>query len=191
MDVETKKITPETIKKTPEPSKWELTKFALILLIIFLPIRFFAIGPFVVYGSSMEPNFYTGEYLIVDEISYDFIAPHRGDVIVLRPPINTNTHFIKRVIGLPNETVKIDGTIVTIINAANPNGFVLNEPYLAHHKGPSGSWTLGSDEYFVLGDNRDVSDDSRIWGPLKKNMITGRALLRLYPFKRLSFLPGQ
>ncbi|MDD5318275.1 MAG: signal peptidase I [Candidatus Pacebacteria bacterium] len=180
------------IKKTvDEPSRWELFRFAIILLAIFIPLRIFVASPFVVYGSSMEPNFNTGDYLIVDELSYHFHTPNRGDVIVLTPPVSDKKYFIKRVIGLPNETVSVDGDQVYIINADHPKGFELKEPYLAFHKGPQGTWHLGPDEYFVMGDNRDVSSDSRSWGPLKADKIAGRAFLRLYPFNKISLLPAQ
>lgn len=165
-------------------------KFILILIAILLPIRFFVAEPFLVFGSSMEPNFETGDYLIVDELSYKFSSPKRGDVVVLRPPYDTSRHFIKRIIGLPGETIQVHGDLVTIINKENPNGFVLQEPYIKFKSDKVAEYTLGNTEYFVMGDNRSVSYDSRSWGPLPVEDITGKAFLRLYPFNTISILPG-
>jgi signal peptidase I len=165
-------------------------KFIFFIIIILLPIRLFVAEPFLVYGSSMEPNFETGDYLIVDEISYKLENPKRGDVVVLRPPTDETKHFIKRIVGLPNETIDVKGDLVTIYNAAKPNGFVLKEPYLQFHSDKEAHFVLKSNEYFVMGDNRTVSYDSRSWGPLTRDKITGKALLRLYPFNSISILPG-
>lgn len=165
-------------------------KFILILVAILLPIRFFVAEPFLVFGSSMEPNFETGDYLIVDEISYKIHAPRRGDVVVLRPPYDTSRHFIKRIIGLPGETIQVHGDVVTIINKAHPEGFVLDEPFIKFKSDKVAEYSLSSNEYFVMGDNRTVSYDSRSWGPLPAQDITGRAFLRLYPFNTISILPG-
>lgn len=167
-------------------------RFAFILFAIFIPLRLFVAEPFLVYGSSMEPNFKTGDYLIVDELTYKLENPKRGDVIVLRPPVvdKEKSHFIKRIVGLPGETVIVQNSTVTIKNTEYPNGFVLNEPYLTYHSDREAIYKLGNDEYFVMGDNRPSSSDSRNWGPLKREAITGRAFLRLYPFSELSILPA-
>ncbi len=156
-------------------------------------IRFFIAAPYVVSGASMIPTFYDYHYLIIDRVTYGFEAPQRGDVIVLDLPQDTSRALIKRVIGLPGETVSLTGTDVTIINAEHPNGFVLKEPYLDPNNlgGPTDmKVTLGGDQYFVLGDNRKVSADSRSWGVLPKQDIVGRALLRLFPFNKIGILPG-
>jgi signal peptidase I len=165
-------------------------KFIVFILLILLPIRLFVAEPFLVYGSSMEPNFDTGDYLIVDEISYKLSDPKRGDVVVLQPPTDGTKHFIKRIIGLPNETIDVKGDRVTIYNSENPNGFILSEPYLRFQSDKESRYTLKSTEYFVMGDNRAVSYDSRSWGPLSREHITGKAFLRLYPFNSISILPG-
>ncbi len=165
-------------------------KFIILLFAILLPVRLFVLEPFLVYGSSMEPNFDTGDYLIVDEISYKFSDPKRGDVVVLRPPYDTTRHFIKRVLGLPGETIQVHGNSVTILNKQHPEGFTLSEPYIKFQSDKVAEFTLKSDEYFVMGDNRTVSYDSRSWGPLPAKDITGKALLRLYPFKSIGILPG-
>lgn len=138
----------------------------------------------------MEPNFDTGDYLIVDELSYRFKDPERGDVVVLIPPYDDSRHFIKRILALPGETIQVQGSLVTIFNDKNPNGFTINEPYITFQSDKTSEFTLKKDEYFVAGDNRAVSYDSRSWGPLPKSNITGKAFLRLYPFKSIGILPG-
>lgn len=165
-------------------------KFIFLIIVILLPIRLFVAEPFLVYGSSMEPNFDTGDYLIVDEISYKMGNPKRGDVVVLRPPTDETKHFIKRIVGLPNETIEVEGDQVKIYNSTKPNGFILKEPYLKFKSDKEAKYTLKDDEYFVMGDNRTVSYDSRSWGPLTRDHITGKAFLRLYPFNSISILPG-
>lgn len=165
-------------------------KFIFLVIIVLLPIRLFVAEPFLVYGSSMEPNFDTGDYLIVDELSYRLKDPKRGDVVVLRPPTDGSKHFIKRIVGLPYETIDVQGDTVTIYNAAYPDGFVLKEPYLKFKSDKEARYVLKENEYFVMGDNRAVSYDSRSWGPLTRDHITGKAFLRLYPFDSISILPG-
>lgn len=144
----------------------------------------------------MEPNFENWDYLIVDRLTYDFEAPQRGDVIVLDLPTDRSRALIKRVIGLPGDTVVLSGTnpSITIINAAYPNGFTVPEPYIDPHNygGITDTrYTLGTDQYFVMGDNRKVSSDSRIWGILPRADIVGRVLLRLYPLNELGILPAE
>lgn len=167
-------------------------KSLLLIVVIFAIVRFFVAEPFLVFGKSMEPNFKGGDYLIVDEISYKITNPKRGDVIVLRPPLENQAkeHFIKRIVGLPGETIIVAGSKVTIKNADNPKGFVLNEPYITYQSNQEAIQVLKDDEYFVMGDNRAVSDDSRRWGPLKREAITGRPVLRLFPLDNISLFPG-
>jgi len=170
--------------------------YLVIALALALVIRFFIAAPYIVSGSSMEPNFENWNYLIVDRITYDFNPPQRGDVIVLNLPEDTSRALIKRIIGLPGETVKLTGTnpTVTIVNASHPEGFTINEPYISQSNfGGSSDITVTLDEnqYFVLGDNRKVSADSRIWGILPRSDIVGRVLLRLYPFNGLGILPEE
>lgn len=168
----------------------ELLEIVIIVFVVLLPIRYFIAQPFVVVGASMYPSFENGDYLIVDEISYRFNDPKRGDVIVFVPPTNQKEHYIKRIIGLPGETVSVLNNIVTIKNKENPLGFVLSESYVHSERDTAKEVTLGEGEYFVMGDNRAVSSDSRIWGPIKKESISGRALLRLYPLSSVSYKPG-
>jgi len=186
----TKEATRPILKKEPH-ALTEIVQFAIIALIIVVPVRWFVAQPFIVSGASMEDTFYTGEYLIVDQLSYHLEEPTAGDVIVFRYPRNPSTFFIKRIIGTPGDTVTIDGNVVTIINDKHPNGIVLDEPYI-HSMAPNTFMTekLGEREYFVMGDNRDRSSDSRVWGILQRENIIGRAYLRLFPFTRIDYLPG-
>ncbi len=186
---------PESRAETPvatENSFLEIVRFALIALIIVLPIRWFVAQPFIVSGASMEDTFHDREYLIVDQLSYRFHEPERGDVIIFKYPNDPSKYFIKRIIALPGETINISGANVTIVNEAYPDGLLLNEPYAQlGNSGVEQSLTLGVDEYFVMGDNRDHSSDSRVWGVLDRDEIVGRAFVRLLPPQRIDLLPGQ
>ncbi len=169
---------------------WDLIKFTIIALAIVIPIRMFIAQPFVVSGDSMLPTFQNGEYLIVDQLSYLRGEPSRGDVIVFHYPKDPSKFFIKRVIGLPNEKINIKNSSITIINETHPDGFKLDEPYLNEKFVTSENYTTGEKEYFVMGDNRNRSSDSRIWGTLSRKSITGRAYLRLLPISEAAYLPG-
>jgi signal peptidase I len=166
---------------------FDLIKVLLISLAIILPIRYYVAQPFIVSGSSMEPTFYTGEYLVINELSYHLGSPQRGDIVVFKYPKDNTQYFIKRIIGLPGETVTIEDNKVIIKNKDNPNGFVLKEDYLGAGETtfPYGSntRTLGSEEYYVLGDNRLASSDSRFWGPVPKNDLVGKVFIRAFPFQ--------
>ncbi len=180
-------------KNAPEPKKqtfWDLLRFGLIALIIVVPIRLFIAEPFVVSGSSMFPTFQNGNYLIVDKISYRFQDPKRDDVIVFRYPNDTTKFFIKRIIGLPGETVDIAGSVVTITNSTYKDGLILKQPFVENQAENKIHAVLADDEYFVMGDNRSGSSDSRYWGPLKRDLITGKAFLRLLPVSKVDVWPG-
>lgn len=170
----------------------EILKASLIAILIVVPIRFYVAQPFVVSGASMDSTFESGHYLIIDQISYRLNKPERGEVVVFRFPDDTKKFFIKRVIGLPGETIVSQTGVITIKNIENPDGFVLEEPYVLDRNQLRDSYsiTLAPDEYFVLGDNRRGSSDSRVWGPLKKNLLVGRAFLRLLPTSELGTFPG-
>jgi signal peptidase I len=168
----------------------ELVKLSLIVLLIVVPFRIFIAQPFVVNGASMEPTFGNGDYLIVDQITYRFEKPERGDVLIFRFPQNTKKFFIKRLIGLPGETINIESGEVKISNGDRPQGFILTEPYIEFLKKDNFSVTLKEDEYFVLGDNRLGSADSRVWGPLNEKLIVGRPIIRLFPLSNIALLPG-
>jgi signal peptidase I len=168
----------------------ELLKFVLVAAVIVVPLRLFVAQPFIVSGASMEPTFHNGQYLIVDELTYHFDAPQREDVIIFRYPKDPSQFFIKRIIGLPGETVmirsgqievkKVDGSIAT-----------LSEPYVINQgNGPDATFEIPQGEYFVMGDNRPESSDSRTWGLLPRQDIIGRAVLRLLPPSNFAFFPG-
>ncbi len=169
----------------------DLLKVVVISLAIIIPIRYFLIQPFYVKGASMEPNFHDHEYLIIDEISYRFNPPKRGEIVVFRYPRDPQEYFIKRIIGLPGEKVELKDGKIMIYNQDNPDGFFLLEPYL-----PDGTKTYGGlgqeqveleeGEYFVMGDNRNSSKDSRSFGPVDRSFITGRVALRGWPLSKFS-----
>lgn len=179
--------------ETKENFGFEILKIIILAIIIVTPIRMFIAQPFVVSGASMDNTFANGQYLIVDQLSYRFNEPQRGDVIVFRFPLEPSKFFIKRIIGLPNDRVILQGKAVIIVNEENPEGFVLDELYLSPEKinSNSSSVTLNDKEYFVMGDNRKESSDSRSWGTLDKKFIVGRTLVRLFPVTKFSILPGQ
>jgi signal peptidase I len=169
---------------------FDLIKIVTISLVIIIPVRYFLIQPFYVKGASMEPNFYDHEYLIIDEITYRFQEPKRGDIIVFRYPRNPQEYFIKRIIGLPGEKIRIKDEGIYIYNEAHPEGAVLDEPYLAEGVKTYGlnddQIKLSPDEYYVLGDNRSSSKDSRSFGPVNRSFVTGRVILRGWPFSRFN-----
>jgi signal peptidase I len=174
----------------------EIVKFTFITLVVVIPFRIYIAQPFIVSGASMDPTFYDGEYLIVDQVSKRIEPPERESVVIFRYPEDKSKFFIKRVIGLPDETVQIHDGIVTIFNEDYPqdstDGLTLDEPYVAddNKKDDDMIITLSEDEYFVMGDNRLGSFDSRAWGPVPKNLIVGRPVVRLLPIDRAGVLPG-
>lgn len=170
--------------KSPRGFLVELIKIVLIAVVIIIPIRYFLFQPFYVRGASMEPNFHDNEYLIIDEITYRFTEPQRGEIVVVRDPKNHSEFLIKRIIGLPGESVQVSEGHVFVYNSTNPEGIELVEPYLASYIVTTNDQRVdvGTDEYFVMGDNRPVSLDSRSFGPLLKKNIIGRAWLRVWPF---------
>lgn len=169
---------------------WDIIRFVIITLVIVIPIRAYVAQPFIVSGASMEPTFHPGEYLIIDELSYLLREPRRGEVAVFRYPKDPTKFFIKRIIGLPGETVKVAGNQVEIATADGLT-LILSEPYSREFSLPVPiTETLAADEYFVLGDNRPVSLDSRFWGAVPRRLIKGRALVRLLPPAQMAILPG-
>ena len=168
----------------------EIIIFGVIALLVVLPFRMFIAEPYLVDGRSMDPTFATGDYLIVDKLSYEIGTPQRNTVIVFKYPNDPSKSFIKRVIGLPGETVVEKGDTVTIINNDNPKGFVIDQSYVVHKSPQDFKVTLASDEYFVMGDNRAESFDSRSWGPLNKKYILGEPVLRLWPINEIGVKPG-
>jgi len=168
----------------------DLFILALLIIVVVIPIRVFVISPFIVEGESMHPAFGNLDYLVVNEFIYYFLAPARGDVIVFRYPNNPSVFYIKRVIGLPGDSVSIDRGIVTITSATGET-FSLDEPYKINEDTTyTKDITIPEGEYFVMGDNRPHSSDSRIWGTLPKKNIVGRVDVRLLPVSQVSLFPG-
>ncbi len=162
----------------------EIVQIAVLALAIILPVRYFLIQPFIVKGASMEPNFYESEYLIIDELTFNFRTPERGEIIVFRPPEHEEQYYIKRVIGLPGEKIEIRNGIITIYTLDIPNGFVLNESYINEVTEGRDLRILGEDEYYVMGDNRDASLDSRFFGAVPLDHFIGRVWARGLPIDR-------
>lgn len=186
-------IKPMVRQKTHEQQSFikELLKVALISFIIIFSIRYFLFKPFYVKGASMEPTFFEHEYLIIDELTYRFQEPKRGDVVVFRPPNQSREYYIKRIVGLPGETLKFVEGEVIIFNEENPKGLKLDESmYLQTDEKPQETVVLklSTDEFFVLGDNRLVSSDSRRFGPIKRGAIVGRTWLRGWPIDRVGLI---
>jgi len=183
----------------------EIMKVFLLALVIIIPIRVFLFQPFFVQGASMEPNFENNQYLIVNEFGYKktnvgigdknlftvepFKDLERQEVIVFRYPKNPSQFFIKRIIALPGERMELKNGKVTIFNHENPDGFVLDESgYLSTSVKTMGDMniTLKDKEYFVMGDNRMFSSDSRSWGPVAEENITGKAFVRAWPLNKVA-----
>ncbi len=169
----------------------EAVRFAVITLLIVIPIRTFIAQPFLVSGASMAPTFKDGQYLIIDQLSYYLREPRRGEVAIFRYPKDERLFYIKRIIGLPGETITINGTEVSVTTTGG-TVLKLDEPYI----NPSSlnslnlSRQLAQDEYFVMGDNRGQSSDSRIWGPVPLKLMKGRVIARLLPLAQAAILPG-
>ena len=192
MEEESLKVTQVEKKeeKTTAQSFWELVRFGIIAFLVVIPIRMFLAEPFVVSGSSMFPTFIDGDYLIIDKVSYRVSDPERDDVVVFKYPNDKTKFFIKRIIGLPNETIDIKGNTITITNKEHKDGFKLDEPYVENESSNNLHYELKDSEYFVMGDNRIASSDSRYWGPVDRKLLTGKAFLRLLPIKNMNILPG-
>lgn len=170
-------------------SWYELTKSVDVIFIIALAIRIFVFQPYIVEGTSMEPNFKSKEFILVERVSYRMREPARGDVIVFHPPGDQNINYIKRVIAVAGETIEIDRGKISI------DGRQLNEDYLTRNytnteqaRDRTVKYTLGDDQYFVLGDNRDNSSDSRVFGPIAKNTIIGKAFVVVLPISQFQII---
>ena len=175
----------------------DIVETIVVAAAIFVVVYLFLIQPHQVRGGSMEPNFFDKEYILTDKLTYRFSKPKRGDVIICRAPKNADYDFIKRVIALPSEKIKIEDGKIIITNKDHPNGERLFEPYNVEGITTGGSSlsegsqiTVGDDQYFVLGDNRNHSSDSREWGPVPKSNIVGKTWLRYWPLNRIDFIKG-
>ena len=166
---------------------WELVKIIVISLVIIIPVRYFLIQPFYVKGASMDPNFEDHQYLIIDEITYRFRNPERGEVVVFRFPLRPQEFYIKRIIGLPNEQVRVENNKIFIYSHKYPDGLELKETYLPPgiSIGDDKTVQLSDSEYYVMGDNRSESYDSRAFGAVHKRFITGRVFFRGWPFDKM------
>jgi len=183
-------------KQISQNKKWisiikEFIQMGLIALVIVIPIKYFLIQPFYVKGASMEPNFHEYEYLIINKIIYRLGNPKRGDVIVFKYPKSLNNYYIKRIIGLPEERVKIIGTKIIIYNKDNSEGKIFDENKFIPEEykiDKNIDITLGKDEYFVLGDNRGHSFDSSAdsFGSLERKFIIGKTWIRVWPFDKFT-----
>lgn len=175
----------------------QVTEWAFIIiiaLVIAIPIRFFIAEPFVVDGSSMSPTFETGQFLIIDRLTFDFRKPKRDEVIVFKYPNNTKLYFIKRIIGLPGEKVSItDGHVeISATDNASSTKYLTENFIQADNKSHENTTLiLSKDQYFVMGDNRKNSSDSRAWGPVNEKLIIGRPIVRLLPIHKISIIPGK
>lgn len=191
MENQNANINAEIPKAPKKESFWETVRFIILAIIIVVPVRIFIAQPFVVSGSSMYPTFHNGDYLIVDELTYRLDKVERNDVIIFKYPGDTSKYFIKRVIGLPNEIVEVKNNVVSITNKKTNQTTTLDENYLTNKAGGiDAKYDLNNDEYFVMGDNRGASSDSRYWGPVKKDLIIGQAFLRLLPINDIDYKPG-
>lgn len=171
----------------------EIVKFTLLAVAIVVPIRMYVAQPFIVSGASMNPTFADRQYLIVDQLTYHFQDVKREDVIILKYPLNPKTFFIKRVIGLPNETIVSRAGKITITNKDNPDGFIFDDKHVSPERKGHDDFniTLGDKEYFVMGDNRRESSDSRVWGALEEKYIVGKPFIRLFPLSKIAVSPGK
>lgn len=177
-------------QKNKKSAFWETIKFIVLSIIIVVPIRVFIAQPFIVSGSSMYPTFHDGDYLIVDELSYRLGEVERNDVVIFKYPEDPSKFFIKRIIGLPNETVSIEGSVIKITKSDGQE-IVLNEPFIENQITNGGTlFELKDNEYFVMGDNRNASSDSRYWGAVNRDLIIGQAYLRLFPMNQVDYKPG-
>jgi signal peptidase I len=166
---------------------WEVIKIVALALIIVIPVRYFLFQPFVIQGSSMEPNFHDGDYLIVNELSKNLGPFVRGQVVVFKYPLDPSKRFIKRIIGLPGDTVQTKDNHVFIIKDGKTTQLDESKYIPASTRIPSfGPVTVPDGEYYVLGDNREFSSDSHEWGMLPRANIIGSVLFRLWPLNQLA-----
>lgn len=183
------------LEEDEEPSSLLIWIVGIIILVKL--VQAFLIQPFIVDGASMLPTYHNKEFLLVDKFSYRVKTPVRGDIMIFKLYENNNNpyegkHLIKRVIGLPGEHVVVKNGVTTIYNKSSPNGFVLEEPFVSFKElTKDADVTLDNHHYFMMGDNRAQSYDSRDWGALDEENIKGQVLFRVYPFKQAGYEPGR
>jgi len=182
--------TPQKKPMTLKSFLREMLEIVLIIVLVVLPFRIFVAEPYIVSGASMSNTFETGHYLIINKFWHKFDGLERGDVIVFRSPTSPSESYIKRVVALPGETIRISNNTVSVRGANEEVFSPLEEPYTSSRTYANLEQTLTEEEYFVLGDNRSNSSDSRSWGPLNKSLIKGEPVLRLYPFSQVTPMPG-
>jgi len=161
----------------------QLLETVLVAGLVFFALEY-ATGRFRVEGPSMQPGLHTGQYVLADKLAYRLGRPQRGDVVTVLPNLPTNQEYIKRLMGLPGDTLAVKSGAVWI------NGGQVSEPYIAEPPKYTGAWQLGPDEYFVMGDNRNDSDDSHIWGSVHRRAITGKVVLVYWPLSQARLAPN-
>jgi signal peptidase I len=183
---------------------FEIVETLVLTLLIYLVIHNFVAQPFEVQQSSMYPTIVNGEYILIDKLTVRFDGYHYGDVIVFNPPASSGLAtdgipFIKRIIGMPGDTVSLENGRV-FVTRPGENPVRLDEPYVRRLDDGTTSpttcerpdcpltWIVGEDEYFVMGDNRPSSQDSRVFGPVDQALILGRAWLRYFPLERVGLI---
>lgn len=160
----------------------EVIQTVLIAVLLFLGVN--AVTARIrVDGNSMEPSLHDGEFVVVNRLAYRVGQPERGDIVVFHPPFDPQRRFIKRIIGLPGDMIQVlDGTVYV-------NGEALREPYILAMSNKSGEWRVGEEEIFVLGDNRNNSDDSRNWGSVAREEVIGKAVVVYWPLTEIGMIP--
>ena len=188
-------VSARLLESDERPSSLLLWIISVVIVVKIAQV--YVIQPFIVDGGSMLPTFHNKEFLLVDKFSYLIGEPDRGDILIFKlyeggSNQYVGKHLIKRVIGLPGERVVVRDGTTTIYNDTYPEGFTLDESFILYKdKEKNVDITLDENHYFVMGDNRAQSYDSRDWGPLNKENIKGQVLLRIYPFGTASYEPGR
>jgi len=180
-------ITPEPGQPEPDNTNWRRTIIDILETIFLSVVLFVGINlvssRIRVESISMQPTLYAGNFVLVNKLAFNFVEPERGDVIVFKyPPDPTQVPYIKRIIGLPGDTIHIEGGKVFI------NGQELIEPYLVEPTNRGGDWVVPENNLFVMGDNRNSSSDSRTWGTVPMENIIGRAEIVYWPPEKWGLL---
>ena len=183
---------------------FEIVETLVLTLLIYLVIHNFVAQPFEVQQSSMSPTIVNGEYILIDKLSVRFDGYHYGDVVVFNPPSGSGLAtdgipFIKRIIGMPGDTITLENGRV-FVERPGESPVRIEEPYVVTRDDGTTAptdclqpdcpftWIVGDDEFFVLGDNRPSSQDSRVFGPIDQELILGRAWLRYFPLERIGLI---